>query len=65
MRASHPDLLNSCLGYVSVSRASQEATLFADDSPNSNSAQRDVSKTSAMEIASQRQGPGAGIELSL
>jgi ATP-dependent exoDNAse (exonuclease V) alpha subunit len=27
----HPDLVNSRFGYVSVSRASQEATVFTDD----------------------------------
>jgi ATP-dependent exoDNAse (exonuclease V) alpha subunit len=27
----HPDLLNSRFGYVSISRASHEATLFTDD----------------------------------
>ena len=31
----HPDLLNSRFGYVSISRASHEATLFTDDMPNS------------------------------
>ncbi len=30
MLASHADLLNSPFGYVSISRASQEATLFTD-----------------------------------
>lgn len=27
----HPDLLSSRFGYVAVSRASQEATIFTDD----------------------------------
>jgi ATP-dependent exoDNAse (exonuclease V) alpha subunit len=47
----HPDLLNSRFGYVSISRASHEATLFTDSlaklSPQLNA---DVSKTSALEI---------------
>jgi hypothetical protein len=30
---NHPGLLNSRFGYVSISRASREATLFADDMP--------------------------------
>jgi ATP-dependent exoDNAse (exonuclease V) alpha subunit len=58
----HPDLLNSRFGYVSISRASHEATLFTDNmtklSPQLNA---DVSKTSAMEInpaASIAQGVG-------
>jgi ATP-dependent exoDNAse (exonuclease V) alpha subunit len=47
----HPDLLNSRFGYVSISRASHEATLFTDDmaklGPHLGA---DVSKTSALEI---------------
>jgi len=47
----HPDLLNSRFGYVSISRASHEATLFTDDiaklSPQLGA---EVSKTSALEI---------------
>jgi len=47
----HPDLLNSRFAYVSVSRASHEATLFTDDvtrlAPHLGA---DVSKTSALEI---------------
>jgi conjugative relaxase-like TrwC/TraI family protein len=47
----HPDLLNSRFGYVSVSRASHEATLFTNDlaklGPQLGT---DVSKTSALEI---------------
>src|SRR5579864_1357971 len=47
----HPDLLNSRFGYVSISRASHEATLFTDDlaklGPQLVSK---VSKTSALEI---------------
>jgi ATP-dependent exoDNAse (exonuclease V) alpha subunit len=47
----HPDLLNSRFGYVSISRASHEATLFTDDlaklGPQPGA---EVSKTSALEI---------------
>jgi conjugative relaxase-like TrwC/TraI family protein len=47
----HPDLLNSRFGYVSISRASHEATLFTDDlaklGPQLGA---DVSKTSALDV---------------
>jgi ATP-dependent exoDNAse (exonuclease V) alpha subunit len=47
----HPDLLNSRFAYVSISRASREATLFTDDlaklGPQLGA---EVSKTSALEI---------------
>ncbi|HWO31009.1 MAG TPA: ATP-binding domain-containing protein, partial [Candidatus Acidoferrum sp.] len=47
----HPDLLNSRFAYVSISRASHEATLFTDDiaklAPHLGA---EVSKTSALEI---------------
>ena len=47
----HPDLLNSRFGYVSISRASHEATLFTDDVAKlSPRLAADVSKTSALEI---------------
>jgi ATP-dependent exoDNAse (exonuclease V) alpha subunit len=47
----HPDLLNSRFGYVSISRASHEATLFTDDVVKlSPQLAADVSKTSALEI---------------
>ncbi len=61
----HPDLLNSRFGYVSISRASHEATLFTNDlgklSPQLSA---DVSKTSALEVShtpSIAQGIGMGI----
>jgi conjugative relaxase-like TrwC/TraI family protein len=61
----HPDLLNSRFGYVSISRASHEATLFTDDmtklGPHLGA---DVSKTSALEISqgsSVAQGIGLGL----
>jgi hypothetical protein len=47
----HPELLNSRFGYVSVSRASHEATVFTDDTAKMG--QRlgtEFSKTSALEI---------------
>ncbi len=47
----HPDLLNSRFGYVSVSRASHEATLFTDDATKlTPQLAADVSKTSALEM---------------
>jgi ATP-dependent exoDNAse (exonuclease V) alpha subunit len=61
----HPDLLNRRFAYVSISRASHEATLFTDDkiklAPQLGA---DVSKTSALEIShapSVAQGLGIGI----
>jgi conjugative relaxase-like TrwC/TraI family protein len=47
----HPDLLNSRFAYVSISRASREATLFTDDIAKLGpQLEADVSKTSALEI---------------
>jgi len=47
----HPDLLNSRFAYVSISRASREATLFTDNLAKLSPAlAADVSKTSALEI---------------
>jgi conjugative relaxase-like TrwC/TraI family protein len=61
----HPDLLNSRFGYVSISRASHEATLFTDDlaklEPQLGA---DVSKTSALEI-NQASSIAHGIGLGL
>ena len=48
----HPDLLNSRFGYVAVSRASHEATVFTDDASRLH--QRlgtEVTKTAALEVA--------------
>jgi conjugative relaxase-like TrwC/TraI family protein len=60
----HPDLLNSRFGYVSISRASHQATLFTDDmSKLSPQISADVSKTTALEInqaASISHGIGIG-----
>jgi hypothetical protein len=61
----HPDLLNSRFGYVSVSRASKEATVFTDDLAKLRpQLGADVSKTSALEInqaSSVAQGIGIGL----
>jgi len=61
----HPDLLNSRFGYVSISRASHEATLFTDDlaklGPQLGA---EVSKTSALEI-DQASSIAQGIGLRL
>jgi ATP-dependent exoDNAse (exonuclease V) alpha subunit len=63
----HPDLINSRFGYVSVSRASHEATVFTDNfaklAPQLGA---DISKTSALKIAPNApaaQGIGLGISL--
>jgi conjugative relaxase-like TrwC/TraI family protein len=48
----HPDLLNSRFGYVSVSRASHEATVFTDDATKfGRQIGTEITKTSALEIA--------------
>ena len=61
----HPDLLNSRFAYVSISRASHEATLFTDDMAKLGpQLAADVSKTSALEInqaSSIAQGIGLGL----
>ncbi|WP_044933706.1 MobF family relaxase [Pseudacidobacterium ailaaui] len=47
----HPDLLNSRFGYVSISRASHEATLFTDNLAKLNpQLSADISKSSALEM---------------
>jgi hypothetical protein len=47
----HPDLLNSHFGYVSVSRASHEATSFTNDAAKlGQQVSAEVTKTSAVEI---------------
>jgi conjugative relaxase-like TrwC/TraI family protein len=61
----HPDLLNSRFGYVSISRASHEATLFTDDFAKLRSQLgADVSKTSALEI-NQTSSIAQGIGIAL
>ena len=61
----HPDLLNSRFAYVSISRASHEATLFTNDMVKLRpQLGADVSKTSAVEInqaSSIAQGIGLGL----
>jgi len=59
----HPDLLNSRFGYVSISRASHEATLFTDDMAKLGpQLGADVSKTSALDVShSSFIGLGCGI----
>jgi ATP-dependent exoDNAse (exonuclease V) alpha subunit len=63
----HPDLLNSRFGYVSISRASHEVTLFTDDMAKLGpQIGADVSKTSALEInrdpsIAVAQGMGMGL----
>ena len=61
----HPDLLNSRFAYVSISRASHEATLFTDNMAKLGpQLGADVSKTSALEInqaSSLAQRIGMGI----
>ena len=61
----HPDLLNSRFAYVSISRASHEATLFTDDAAKLRpQLGADVSKTSALEI-NQASSIGLGIGMGL
>jgi conjugative relaxase-like TrwC/TraI family protein len=61
----HPDLLNSRFAYVSISRASHQATLFTNDMAKLGpQLGDDVSKTSALEIT-QASSIGMGIGLGL
>jgi conjugative relaxase-like TrwC/TraI family protein len=61
----HPDLINSRFGYVSISRASHQATLFTDDAAKLRpQLGADVSKTSALEI-NQASSIGLGIGMGL
>jgi hypothetical protein len=63
--SAHPELLNSRFGYVSISRASHEATVFTDDTAKLNSLLgSDLSKTSAIEI-SPAQLMSQGIEIGM
>lgn len=60
----YPDLLNNRFAYVSISRASHQATLFTDDMKKLAPLGADVAKTSALEITqapSVAQGLGIGI----
>lgn len=59
----HPDLLNSRFGYVAVSRASHEATVFTNDmSRLGHQLSTEVSKSSALKI-DQSHAIGQGITL--
>ncbi|MGA7792858.1 MAG: MobF family relaxase [Candidatus Acidiferrales bacterium] len=61
----HPDLLNSRFAYVSISRASHQATLFTDDMAKLGpQLGADVSKTSALEI-DQASSVALGIGIGL
>jgi len=63
--AVHPELLNSRFAYVSLSRASQEATLFTDDMKKlAPRLSIDVSKTSALEVTPTSPLP-RGLEIAL
>ncbi len=59
----HPDLLNSRFGYVSISRASHEATLFTNDLTKlTPQLSADVAKTSALAVSQTPSGTqGLGI----
>jgi hypothetical protein len=60
----HPDLLNSRFAYVSISRASHDATLFTDDLAKLVlQLGAGVSKTSALEI-NETSWIGQGIGLA-
>jgi conjugative relaxase-like TrwC/TraI family protein len=61
----HPDLLNSRFAYVSISRASHQATLFTDDMAKLGpQLAADISKSSALDISqSHSVAEGMGIAL--
>jgi conjugative relaxase-like TrwC/TraI family protein len=61
----HPDLMNSRFGYVSISRASHEATVFTNDITKLGpQLSADVSKTSALELH-QAPSIAQGIEMGI
>jgi len=61
----HPDLLNSRFGYVSVSRASHEATVFTNDAAKlGQQLGSEITKTSALGI-SQPMPSAPGFEISI
>ncbi len=61
----HPDLLNARFGYVSVSRASHEATVFTDDAARlGKQIGSEISKTSALDM-SQASASVQGIAISI
>ena len=60
----HPELLNSRFGYVAVSRASHEATIFTDDLAKLNpQLSAEITKTSAFEF-SQTKSVAQGIGMA-
>ena len=63
----HPTLLNARFGYVSISRASHQITIFTDEVPKmAQMLGADVTKTSALEVSqtpSVRQEMGSRIIL--
>jgi ATP-dependent exoDNAse (exonuclease V) alpha subunit len=62
----HPDLLNSRFGYVSVSRASHEATLFTNDAAKlGQQLGTEVSKSSALGLAETPLPPSVGIGIGI
>jgi len=63
----HPDLINSRFGYVSISRASHEATVFTDNFAKLvPQLSADISKTSALKIAQNiSAAPGIGLGINL
>jgi conjugative relaxase-like TrwC/TraI family protein len=67
--AVHPDLLNTRFGYVSVSRASHEATIFTDDSAKlARQLGTEVGKSSALDMAtnaSMEHAENAGMSLGM
>jgi ATP-dependent exoDNAse (exonuclease V) alpha subunit len=61
----HPDLLNSRFGYVSVSRASHDATIFTNDAAKlGQQLGSEITKTSALGI-SQPMPTAPGFEISI
>ena len=59
----HPDLINSRFAYVSVSRASREATVFTNDAGKlAQQLGTEITKTSAIELA---QAPSIGQSLGM
>ena len=59
----HPDLLNSRFGYVSISRASHEATIFTNDSSKlGQQLGTEITKTAALE-SNQAVSIGQGLEM--
>jgi len=61
----HPDLLSSRFGYVAVSRASHEATIFTNDAAKlGQQLGAEISKTSALEVG-QTSSAALGINVGM